>query len=233
MEKRRKRTGGKEKKGRERGGEKKWWEKRVEKSGKKGGKKRWEKVYPCSTSSAVLRALRRSDCFGWFCVLFNEILLPANLDQHGLHLVRNLIALFLLAACSVAVYLVHPVLIYFTLKRLLIIECCLELLRLGLRLELLLRRLLRLRNYRIDPCGESCYDDVNVLCVNFLLQELNRLHWLTALRCHVRGDALDLGCLVLDVRGNCLLLMAMPSACTCWTTASVLGCFGTGCSFPL
>ena len=59
-------------------------------------------------SSAVLRALRRSNFFGWLCVLFNEILRPTNLDQHALHLVRNLIALFLLAACSVAVNLVHP-----------------------------------------------------------------------------------------------------------------------------
>ena len=42
------------------------------------------------------------------CVLFYEILRPTSLDQHDLHLVRNLIALFLLAACSVHVYLVHP-----------------------------------------------------------------------------------------------------------------------------
>ena len=63
---------------------------------------------PCSKSSTVLRALRRSDCFNWLCVLFNEILRPTDLDQHPLHLVRTLIALFLLAACSVAVYLVHP-----------------------------------------------------------------------------------------------------------------------------
>ena len=123
-----------------------------------------------------------------------------------------------------------PMLICFTLKRLLIIECCLELLRLGLRLELLLRRLLRLRNCRIDPC-ESCHDDVHVLCVDFLLQELSHLHRLSALRCHVRADALELGCLVLDVRGNCVLLMAIPSACPYWTTASVLQCFGTGYSF--
>ena len=41
------------------------------------------------------------------CVLFNEILRPTNFVQQDLHLVRNLIALFLLAACSVAVYLVH------------------------------------------------------------------------------------------------------------------------------
>ena len=54
---------------------------------------------------------------------------------------------------------------------------------------------------------------------------------MSALRCHVRADALDLGCLVLDVRANCLLLMAVPSACSCCTTASVLGCSGTSCSF--
>ena len=95
------------------------------------------------------------------------------------------------------------------------------------------RRLLRLRNCRIDPCGANCYDDVHVLCVDFLLQELSHLHWLSALRCHVRADALDLGCLVLDVRGNCFLLIAVPSACTSWTSASVLGCFWTGCNFPL
>ena len=43
------------------------------------------------------------------CVLFvllSEIRCPTNLDQHHLHLVRNLIALFLFAACSVVVYLV-------------------------------------------------------------------------------------------------------------------------------
>ena len=67
-----------------------------------------EYLHPCSTSSAVLRALRHSDCFGWLCVLFNEILRPTSLDQHDLLLVRNLIALFLLAACSAAVHLVHP-----------------------------------------------------------------------------------------------------------------------------
>ena len=136
----------------------------------------------------------------------------------------------LLPAVSLSI-LFTPMLICFTVKRFLIIERCLELLRLGLRL--LLHRLLRLRNCRVDPCGESCYDTVHVLCVDFLLQELSHLHWLSALRCHVGADALDLGCLVLDVRGNCLLLMAIPSACPCWTTASVLGCFGTGCSFPL
>ena len=68
-------------------------------------------MHPCSTNGAVLRALRRSNCFGWLQVLdvfFNEILRPTNLDQHALHLVRNLIALFLLAACSAAVHLVHP-----------------------------------------------------------------------------------------------------------------------------
>ena len=32
--------------------------------------------HSCSTSSAVLRALRRSNCFGWLCVLFNDILRP-------------------------------------------------------------------------------------------------------------------------------------------------------------
>ena len=89
------------------------------------------------------------------------------------------------------------------------------------------------RSCRINPCGESCYDDVHVLCVDFLLQELSHLHWLPALRCHVRADDLDLGCLVLNVRGDCFLQRAIPSACLCWTPASVPGCFGTGCSFPL
>ena len=61
----------------------------------------------------------------------------------------------------------------------------LELLRRRLLLELLLRGLLCLRNCRIDPCGENCYDAVRVLCVDFLLQELSHLHWLSSLRCHV------------------------------------------------
>ena len=78
---------------------------------------------------------------------------------------------------------------------------------LELWLELLVLDLLRLRNRRIDPCGASCYDAVHVLCVDFLLQELSHLHWLSALRCHVRADAPDLGCLVPDVRGNCFLRM--------------------------
>ena len=38
-------------------------------------------------------------------------------------------------------------------------------------------------------------------------------NWLSALRGHVPADALDHRCLVLDVRGNCLLLVARPSAC--------------------
>ena len=136
----------------------------------------------------------------------------------------------LLPALSLSI-LFTSMLIFFIFKRLLIIECCLELLRLDLRLELLLRRLLRLRNCRIDPCGESCCDAVHVLCADFLLQELSHLHCLSALRCHVRADALDLGCLVLDVRSDCFLLMVIPSACSCWTTALDLGCFGTDCSF--
>ena len=41
-------------------------------------------------------------------VLFNEILLPTTLDRCVLHLGRNLIATFLLAACNAAVHLVHP-----------------------------------------------------------------------------------------------------------------------------
>ena len=45
-------------------------------------------------------------CKSW--MLFNEILLPTNLDRHALHLIRNLIAPFLLAACFAAVHLVHP-----------------------------------------------------------------------------------------------------------------------------
>ena len=68
-------------------------------------------LHPCSTSSAVLRVFRRSNCFGWLQVLdvlFSEILRPTNLDPHALHLVRNHIALFLLAASSAAVHLVHP-----------------------------------------------------------------------------------------------------------------------------
>ena len=131
-------------------------------------------------------------------------LFQTNLDQHALHLVRNLIAPFLLAACKVAAHLVHSPRCRSVslLKRLLCIESCLELLRLGLRLELLLCRLLRLSICRIDPRGESCYDDLHVLGVDFLLQELSHLHWLSALRCHVRADAPDLGCLVLDVRGD-------------------------------
>ena len=191
-----------------------------------------EYLHPCSTNSAVLRARRRSNCFCWLYVLdvlFNKTLIPTTIDQHALHLVRNLIAPCLLAACNDAVHLVHPGSVSL-LKRLLCFACCLEL---GLRLGLLLRRLLRLRNCRIDSCGESCYDDVHVLCVDFLLQELSHLRWLSALRCHVRADAPDLGCLVLDVRANCLVLMAIPSACSCWTSASILGCFGTGSSFPL
>ena len=47
----------------------------------------------------VLRALRRSNCLGW---------LKSWMFQHDLHLVRNLIALILLAACKTAVHLVHP-----------------------------------------------------------------------------------------------------------------------------
>ena len=34
--------------------------------------------------------------------------ISTNLDQHDLHLIGNLIVLFLLAACSGVVYLVHP-----------------------------------------------------------------------------------------------------------------------------
>ena len=101
--------------------------------------------------------------------------------------------------------------IRFTLKRLLCFECCLKLLRVELWLELFVLDLLRLRHCRIDTCGESCCDAVHVLCVDFLLEELSHLDWLSALRCHVRADAPDLGSLLLDVRGNCLFLMAKPA----------------------
>ena len=60
----------------------------------------------------------------------------------------------LLPAVSLSI-LFTPMQIRFTLKRLLSLECCLELLLLSL---LLVRRLLHLRNCRIDPCGGSCYD---------------------------------------------------------------------------
>merc|ERR1719229_832238 len=40
-------------------------------------------------------------------VLLNEVLLPANLHKHALHLVGNLVVTSLLVACSVAVHLVH------------------------------------------------------------------------------------------------------------------------------
>ena len=57
------------------------------------------------------------------------------------------------------------------LKRLLCFECCLELLRLGLRLDLPAGTAgvgpAAMRNCRIDLCGESCNDDVHVLCVDF------------------------------------------------------------------
>ena len=80
-----------------------------------------EHLHSCSTSSAVLRALRRSDCFGWLCVLCNQILRPTKLDQHALHLVRNIIALFLLAACQCrCLSCSPPMLICFTFKRLLL-----------------------------------------------------------------------------------------------------------------
>ena len=95
----------------------------------------------------------------------------------------------LLPAVSLSI-LCTPMLICFTPKRLLIIECC---------VELLLRRLLRLRNCRIDPCGETCHDDVHVLCVIFLLQRSNHLHWQSRSDAMSRADALDLSCLVLDV----------------------------------
>ena len=68
-------------------------------------------LHPCSTSSAVLRVFRRSNYFGWLQVLdvlFSEILRPTNLDPRALHLVRNHVVLFLLAASSAAVHLVHP-----------------------------------------------------------------------------------------------------------------------------
>ena len=61
-----------------------------------------------------------------------------------------------------------PMQIRFTLKRLLSLECCLEL----LLLSLLVRRLLHLRNCRIDPCGECCYDADHVPSVDFLQQFL-------------------------------------------------------------
>ena len=60
----------------------------------------------CSASTSSLQLLRL--VVAVLDVLFNEILLPTNLDQHALHLVRNLIAPFLLACCSAAVHLVHP-----------------------------------------------------------------------------------------------------------------------------
>ena len=157
-----------------------------------------------STSSLLLlRLVVGSRC------LFNEILLPTSLDRHALHLVQKSHRTF--PACCLQVS----------------IECCLE----------LLLRLLHLRNCRIDSCGESCYDVVHVPCVDFLLQVM-RSQTGTFRRCTTVqprtswNPALDLACLVLDssfcwidVRGTCFL-MATPSDCPCWTTASVLGCFG-------
>ena len=101
----------------------------------------WENLHPCSTSSAVLRALRRSNGFGWLQVHCNEILRPTSLDQHDLYLVRHVIALFLPSTVPLSI-LFTPMLICFTLKRLLCFECCLE----------LVRCLLHLRNCRVDPC---------------------------------------------------------------------------------
>mmetsp|Transcript_124170 Transcript_124170/g.322524 ORF Transcript_124170/g.322524 Transcript_124170/m.322524 type:complete len:262 (+) Transcript_124170:445-1230(+) len=40
-------------------------------------------------------------------VLLNEVFLPANLDQHALHLVGNLVITSLLVGCGVAIHLVH------------------------------------------------------------------------------------------------------------------------------
>ena len=96
--------------------------------------------------------------------------LSTNLDQHALHLVRNLIALFR----SAAVHQSHPVVDLFHFSR----DCSASNVvwtaaggfvagTMGL---------LRLRNCRLDPCDESCYDDVHVLCVDFLLQELSHLY---------------------------------------------------------
>ena len=91
-----------------------------------------------------------------------------------------------------------PLHIRLTLKRLLSLECCLELLLLSL---LLVRRLLHLRNCRIDPCGESFTTlfmfRVSVSFCNswqYPSEELISLYGTFRLR----ADALDLGCLVLD-----------------------------------
>ena len=106
---------------------------------------------PCSMKNAVLRTQRRSNSFG--CLFVLCVLRPTNLDNHAQNLVRNLIARFLLAACST------PMQIRFTLMRLLCIAC----------LELL-RCLLHLRSCRVDACGEIRFDAVHVPCVDFLLQ---------------------------------------------------------------
>ena len=123
-----------------------------------------------------------------------------------------------------------PMLICFTPKRLLCFECCLE----------LLRCLLHMRNCRVDPCGEIRFDAVHVPCVDFLLQSqplgsFSCCHHIGQVRAPTshavkihRWDGLDHFAKLQLTEDRCFPLMAIPSACPCWASASVLGCFGTG-----
>ena len=136
-----------------------------------------------------------------------------------------------------------PMLICFTLKRLLRFECCLE----------LVSCLLHLRNCRVDPCGEIRFDAVHVPCVDFLLESqplgnFSCCHRIGEVRAsdvphgetqvlvlhglHVetdRWDGRDHFAELQLLEDLCFHLMAIPPDCPCWTSASVLRCFGTGC----
>ena len=71
------------------------------------------------------------------------------------------------------------------------------------------------------------------LCVDFLLQESSHLHWLSALRCHVRAVALDHGCLVHDVRspsdGHTICLPLLDNCIGSWMLRDWPAAFSVMC----
>ena len=91
---------------------------------------------------------------------------------------------------------------------------------------------------RVCPCDESCYDDVHVLCVDFLLQSQPLIALAESgppASCTVKLKFLyfTVSTLKSIVGMVATTSPSFSSYCPCWTSASVLGCFRTCCWLQL